>query len=185
MMVFEGLLAGAVFCPCDNFNQRPDGTEVSLLVIHNISLPAGCFGTGQVHRLFQNSLDCQADPSFAELEGLEVSAHLFIERDGTISQFVNLNDRAWHAGVSSFRGSEGCNDFSIGIELEGCDDELYEIEQYHALAKTAASLLTAYPGISPDRIVGHCDIAAGRKTDPGEAFDWSMFRRLMAAEIMC
>ncbi|ROS05347.1 AmpD protein [Sinobacterium caligoides] len=184
MTIIDGVLTSATPCPSDNHNERPEGTEVSLLVIHNISLPAGCFGTGHIHRLFQNKLDCTADESFEELQGLEVAAHLLIERDGTVTQFVNFNQRAWHAGDSAFRGVEACNDYSIGIELEGCDDQPYELEQYNVLADIAAQLVLTYPAITPDRIAGHNDIAPGRKTDPGEAFDWSMFRRLLATRLI-
>ncbi len=184
MTIIDGVLTAATPCPSDNYNERPADTAVSALVIHNISLPKGCFGTGHIHRLFQNTLDCEADASFGTLQGVAVSAHLLIERDGTVTQFVNFNKRAWHAGKSSFRGVADCNNFAIGIELEGCDDIPYEIEQYHVLANIAAQLIEYYPALTPDRITGHSDIAPDRKTDPGSAFDWSMFRRLLATQLI-
>ena len=162
-------------CPSPNFNQRPLG-EVSLLVIHNISLPPGQFGTGKVQAFFQNRLDADEHPYFASIASLQVSAHFFIERDGTVTQFVSCNERAWHAGVSRFAERENCNDFSLGIELEGTDDLPFTAAQYAALVKLTRQLLAAYPAITPERICGHSDIAPGRKTDPGPAFDWSRVR---------
>lgn len=175
----DGYLAAAVQCPSPNANQRPQGQSVSLLVIHNISLPPGQFGTGCVQSFFTNQLDTSLDPYFQTIAGLQVSAHLFIERDGAITQFVPFDTRAWHAGVSSFQGVANCNDYSIGIELEGCDDIAYTDAQYAALAKTARQILAAYPLITPERIVGHNQIAPERKTDPGEAFDWNRFYKLL------
>lgn len=152
------------------------GDAVSLLVIHNISLPPGQFGTGKVQAFFQNRLDPNEHPYFEEIRHLTVSAHFLIERDGAITQFVSCHDRAWHAGVSCFDGREACNDFSLGIELEGTDTEPYTDAQYTALAGLTRLLRAAFPGITPERIQGHCDIAPERKTDPGEAFDWSRYR---------
>ena len=166
--------------PSPNFNTRPEGSEVSLLVIHNISLPAGEFGGRCIEKLFTNCLDCDAHPSFADLRGLEVSSHCLINRDGVITQFVPFNQRAWHAGESSFQGQSNCNDFSIGIELEGTDDCPYTASQYQALHQLTLQIMAAYPAITPDRIVGHCDIAPGRKTDPGASFDWVYFKGLLA-----
>lgn len=163
-----------------NFNQRPADAEVSLLVIHNISLPAGQFGSGCVEQLFTNCLDCCSHPDFASLEGLQVSAHLFIDRRGAVTQFVPLNCRAWHAGESEYCGRSGCNDYSIGVELEGTDDCPYTTEQYQSLVTMTQYLCKAYPAISKDRIVGHSDIAPGRKTDPGQAFDWGYYLGLLA-----
>ncbi|NOU51602.1 1,6-anhydro-N-acetylmuramyl-L-alanine amidase AmpD [Pseudoalteromonas sp. JBTF-M23] len=168
-------LADATRRPCTFYDDRPEQEEISLLVIHNISLPAGQFGTPYVDALFSGSLDCNAHPSFADLEGVRVSAHCFIRRDGQVLQYVPFNKRAWHAGVSSFAGRERCNDFSIGIELEGTDNEPYHEAQYRQLAAITKQLMAAYPAISKQRIVGHCDIAPGRKTDPGNAFQWSQF----------
>lgn len=150
-------------------------------MIHNISLPPGQFGGGHVQQLFCNELDGAAHPYFAEIGGLQVSAHLLIERDGAMVQFVAFDQRAWHAGVSSFEGREACNDFSIGIELEGTDDQPYSDDQYQQLTGVIRQLLQCYPGLSSERIVGHSDIAPGRKTDPGESFDWPRLRRMLAA----
>lgn len=172
-----GWLTPARRCPSPNFNQRPVGCAIDLLVIHNISLPAGQFGTGHIEALFTSCLDCSADASFADLAELRVSAHLLIERDGSIVQFVSLLDRAWHAGISRFRERENCNDFSIGIELEGTDLLPYTNAQYRALAAVTNVLLTYFPALHADAIVGHSDIAPGRKSDPGPAFDWARYRR--------
>ncbi|ARN73019.1 N-acetylmuramoyl-L-alanine amidase [Oceanicoccus sagamiensis] len=163
-----------------NCNLRPSASEISLLVIHNISLPAGEFGSGYIERLFTNCLDCDAHPSFDDLRDLQVSSHCLIDRAGVITQFVPLNKRAWHAGESEFQGRSNCNDFSIGIELEGTDDCPYTALQYQALQTLCRQILSAYPAITVDRIVGHCDIAPGRKTDPGAAFDWALFRDLLS-----
>ena len=160
--------------PCDHFDDRPQA-EISLLVIHCISLPEGQYGTPYIDDLFCARLDCTAHPSFASLEGVRVSAHCLIDRKGHIRQYVPFAKRAWHAGVSSFAGRERCNDFSIGIELEGTDKDQYTAEQYHALAGLTQALMRRYPGITRERIVGHSDIAPGRKTDPGTGFDWPRF----------
>jgi AmpD protein len=146
-------------------------------VIHNISLPAGQFGAPFIDQLFQGCLDVAADPSFCELEGLQVSAHFLIRRDGELVQYVSCDDRAWHAGVSDYRGRSGCNDFAVGIELEGTDLVAYTDAQYAQLRQLTLALFEAYPMLSVDAIVGHCDIAPGRKTDPGESFDWSRYRQ--------
>lgn len=158
-------------CESPHFNQRPLN-EVSLLVIHNISLPAGCFGLPYIDQLFQGCLDTNADSSFAPLLGLQVSAHFLIRRNGERVQYVSCNDRAWHAGVSRYGERDNCNDFSIGIELEGTDTEPYTPEQYQSLIELTQALLVEYPLLSIERIVGHCDIAPMRKTDPGQSFDW-------------
>ncbi len=165
--------------PSPNFNQRPDPEDVDLLVIHNISLPPGQFGGDSIERFFTNCLDHSLHPFFKEIEGVEVSAHLLVCRDGSVIQFVPLNHRAWHAGRSRFQGRENCNDFSIGIELEGTDTSPYNVEQYIALAKLTSDIQQLYPKITNDRITGHSDIAPGRKTDPGEAFDWEHYRSLL------
>ncbi len=167
-------IAAARYIPSPNCNERPDG-EISLLVIHNISLPPGQFGGGHIAELFTNRLEPSGHPFFEEIEGLEVSAHLLIERDGRMIQFVPFDRRAWHAGRSCFQGREACNDFSIGIELEGTDDTPYTDAQYQALAAVSRGLMQAYPELNRDRITGHSDIAPGRKTDPGPAFDWTRF----------
>ena len=159
-----------------NYDQRPIGTEIELLVIHAISLPPNEFGGQFIDQLFTNSLDANAHSSFAEIAHLRVSSHLLIRRNGDIIQYVSLQQRAWHAGVSSFAGRECCNDFSIGIELEGCDSIAYTDKQYQQLIKTVKLLQEVWPILTPDRIVGHCDIAPGRKTDPGPFFDWERLK---------
>ena len=171
----SGWCDGIQHCPSPNFNQRPLG-EVSLLVIHNISLPPGEFGTGKVQAFFQNRLDVDEHSYFAGIASLQVSAHFFIERDGAVTQFVSCNERAWHAGQSRFAERENCNDFSLGIELEGTDDLPFTAAQYAALTALIQQLQAAYPAITPTRICGHNDIAPGRKTDPGPAFDWAALR---------
>ncbi|MFW1676775.1 1,6-anhydro-N-acetylmuramyl-L-alanine amidase AmpD [Pontibacter sp. JAM-7] len=175
----EGWLQDAERVPSPNYGPRPEESDISLLVVHNISLPPGQYGGGYIQQFFQNRLSTDVHPYFAEIKGLQVSSHLLIERSGHLVQFVPFSQRAWHAGVSVFGGRDNCNDFSIGIELEGTDDSPYTAQQYDILAKTAVSLMQYYPGITPERIVGHCDIAPGRKTDPGAAFDWALFRRLL------
>jgi AmpD protein len=162
--------------PSPNFDARPHDASVELLVIHNISLPPGHFRGAAVEKLFTNELDCSTHSSFHDLAGLRVSAHFFLRRDGTLVQFVSCADRAWHAGKSSWRGRERCNDFSIGIELEGTDERAYAARQYRRLAVLVHQLMRRYPSISG--IAGHDEIAPGRKTDPGPAFDW---RRLVAS----
>jgi len=166
-------------CPSPHFNQRPCGCDISLLVIHNISLPPGVFGTSCIDDLFKGTLDCSADPFFEQLQGLEVSAHFMINRQGVVTQYVATGDRAWHAGVSEFGGVSNCNDFSIGIELEGTDTTPYTDVQYQSLAKLTAKLQQQYPLITKGRITGHCDIAPGRKTDPGQAFDWRRYKGML------
>lgn len=158
--------------PSPNCSERRDACDLSLLVVHGISLPPGRFGTGMVAELFTNRLDCTRDAALADLEGVRVSAHLLIERSGRITQFVPFDRRAWHAGDSSWRGRRGCNDFSIGIELEGTDDRPYTRRQYDRLARVTRALLERYPTLSRDAIVGHLEVAPGRKTDPGPLFDW-------------
>ncbi|MBA3582483.1 MAG: 1,6-anhydro-N-acetylmuramyl-L-alanine amidase AmpD [Gammaproteobacteria bacterium] len=150
--------------------------EMDLIVLHNISLPAGVFGSPYIDQLFTNQLDFNAHPSFAELRGLEVSSHLLIRRSGEIVQYVAFDRRAWHAGKSNYQGRERCNDFSIGIELEGTDTLPYEDVQYTQLVAVVDSLIKRYPSLSFTGITGHSDIAPGRKTDPGEAFDWTRFQ---------
>lgn len=169
-----GWCSGIRHCPSPNFNARP-GDEVSLLVIHNISLPPGAFGTGKVVEFFQNRLDPAEHPYFASIAQMTVSAHFLIERSGAIVQFVSCRDRAWHAGVSTFEGREGCNDFSLGIELEGTDETPYTDAQYASLAHVSQEIRKVYPAIGASRIQGHCHIAPERKTDPGRAFDWGRY----------
>ena len=153
-----------------NFDQRPAGCSIELIVLHNISLPPGVYGGGYVERFFTNSLDASAHPYFAEIAQMRVSAHVFLERDGRATQFVSFDDRAWHAGASVFEGRQGCNDFSIGVELEGSDFDLFTDAQYTTLNALIEILRAAYP---IKRLCGHSDIAPGRKTDPGPFFDWT------------
>ena len=177
----EHWLTGATVVPSPNCSARPANTEVDLLVIHNISLPPGEFGTGCVDELFCNSLDTGAHPFFATLRELQVSAHLLIDREGSVRQYVPFDQQAWHAGQSFFQGRERCNEFSIGIELEGTDDTEFTGHQYTSLVAVSALLLRRYPELTEDRIVGHSDIAPGRKTDPGPHFDWALYREQLAA----
>ncbi len=176
----QGWLKAALHTPSPNCNERPANTSISLLVIHNISLPPGEFGGPYIGQLFTNTLDTRAHPALADLEGLKVSAHLLIDRAGHVTQFVPFHARAWHAGVSTFEGRDNCNDFSIGIELEGTDHLPYSDAQYQRLAQVCRLLMIAYPGITPARITGHSDIAPGRKTDPGPSFDWPRFHQTLA-----
>lgn len=168
----NGWLNGIDHCPSAHFNMRPEGSDISLLVIHNISLPPGQFGSGCVQQFFCGTLDHSSHPYFSQIDGLRVSAHFLIERDGRLTQFVSCLDRAWHAGQSCFAGRENCNDFSIGVELEGTDDLPFAAAQYDALVALSEALMQAYPLINPARITGHQHIAPGRKTDPGPCFDW-------------
>ncbi len=165
-------LEGVRRYPSPHCSQRPVGDKIELLVIHGISLPAGQFGGPYIDQLFTHSLDKKAHPEFADIADLRVSAHFLIRRLGEITQYVSLQQQAWHAGVSSFAGRSHCNDFSIGIELEGCDDVPYTDEQYQQLRRLIEILRQAWPVLTQDRIVGHSDIAPGRKTDPGPAFNW-------------
>jgi len=169
-------------CPSPNCDARPAGVAVDLLVIHGISLPPGEFGGPWIADLFTNRLDPGRHPYFAQIHALRVSAHFLLRRDGYLIQFVPTTRRAWHAGVSTFGGRERCNDFSIGIELEGVDDQPYADAQYDRLAELTQAIRVAYPEITEDRIVGHSDIAPGRKTDPGNAFDWARYRRSIQGE---
>lgn len=166
--------------PSPNCDARPDGCEVSLVVIHGISLPPGQYGGPEIDQLFTNRLDAAAHPYFAAIAGIRVSAHLLIRRDGELVQYVPFNLRAWHAGESCYDGLSACNDFSIGIELEGVDDEAYTAAQYEQLAAVLQLLIETFPRLSAGRIAGHCDIAPGRKTDPGPAFDWDALRQRLA-----
>lgn len=162
-------------CPSPNFNQRPADEVISLLVIHGISLPPGRFGGDYIERFFCNELPVDDHPYFATIRDLRVSAHCLVARDGRITQFVSFADRAWHAGASCFAGRDNCNDYSIGIELEGADDLAYTPEQYCSLAGLTRLLQHYFPAITRDRIVGHSTVAPGRKTDPGAAFDWDYY----------
>lgn len=174
----DGWLAGVPRIPSPNQDERPPGTETTLLVVHAISLPPGRFGGDGIERLFTNTLDPSVDPYYMQIHHLKVSAHFLVRRDGGVVQFVACGRRAWHAGASVWRGMQQCNDFSIGIELEGCDWLPFESVQYRVLADLTHALRHAYPIID---IVGHADIAPGRKTDPGPHFDWTRMRALIDA----
>ncbi len=171
----EILLPQAEYRPCDNWDERPQGEPVDLLVIHSISLPPGEFGGPWIDDLFMNRLDPGAHPYFRDIAELRVSAHLLIRRDGRLIQYVPLNRRAWHAGASNFCGREHCNDFSIGIELEGCEEQPFTDAQYATLALATREIRRHFPQISPQRITGHASISPERKTDPGPSFDWSRY----------
>ena len=176
--LIDGWLAGVQRCVSPNCDARPAGCAVNLVVVHAISLPPEAFGGPGVAALFTNTLDAAAHPYYATICELRVSAHFFIRRDGALVQFVSADARAWHAGASCWRGRGGCNDFSIGIELEGCDSRPFEAAQYARLAALVTTLRAHYP---IEDIVGHADIAPGRKTDPGPCFDWARLRALLAA----
>ena len=178
--ITHGLLEPVLYLPSPHQDERPAAASVDLLVIHGISLPPSQFGTQAVEAFFCGHLDVALHPEYAKIAHLRVSAHLFIKRSGEVVQFVPFNKRAWHAGVSYFQGRTHCNDFSIGIELEGTDEIPYELLQYQQLAKITCLLQVVYPAITPERIVGHVDIAPGRKTDPGPLFDWDFFRSMLA-----
>lgn len=167
-----GLLEPAAQCASPNQDDRPAGAVPELVVIHGISLPPGEYGGPYIEALFTNTLDPGGHPYFCEIDGLRVSSHVLVRRDGEVVQFVPFDRRAWHAGASSFRGRSTCNDYSIGIELEGSDDDPYTDAQYRALASVLRAIVAAYPSIDARRIAGHCDVSPGRKTDPGPAFDW-------------
>lgn len=166
----DGWLRGARRCVSPNFDERPGGETVSLIVVHAISLPPSQFGSDDIERFFTNTLDPAAHPYFAEIASMRVSAHFLIRRTGELIQFVSCHHRAWHAGVSMWNGRARCNDFSIGIELEGCDELPFEEAQYRRLDELVGHLRGAFPIAA---VVGHCDIAPLRKTDPGPCFDWS------------
>lgn len=163
-----------------NCDERPEGCTVELIVIHGISLPPGHYGGPEIDQLFTNCLDPGGHPYFADMAHLKVSSHLLIRRDGELVQYVPFSKRAWHAGDSCFEGRTACNDFSVGIELEGLDEEAYTGVQYERLADVVNRLLAMFPRLSPEAITGHADIAPGRKTDPGPGFDWVHFRQLLA-----
>ena len=173
-------LVGVIRRPSPNCDERPSSNAIDLLVIHGISLPPGKFGGPWIDDLFTNSLAPEGHPYFRAIADLRVSAHVLIRRQGEIVQYVPFRRRAWHAGQSEFEGRVGCNDYSIGIELEGTDDIPYTHSQYTRLASLSATLMRVWPAILHDRIVGHCHIAAGRKSDPGDAFDWEGFRAMLA-----
>jgi len=174
------LLKEADYILSPNMDDRPEGAEINLLVIHSISLPPGEYGGNSIEQLFTNSLQPNAHPYFQEIHQLEVSAHVLIKRDGSVIQFVPFDKRAWHAGESCYQGNECCNDFSIGIELEGTDTDPFENRQYETLVELVKALCEYYPSITTQRIAGHSEIAPGRKFDPGSGFDWNKLSSLLA-----
>lgn len=175
MKLVNGWLDAARQVPSPNYNERPENSSVNLLVIHNISLPPGEFENSYIEQFFQNCLSCHEHPYFKTIEGLKVSSHFLIKRDGELVQFVSCFDRAWHAGESSFCDQINCNDYSIGVELEGTDSVPYTDAQYDVLIQLTSALQEEFPVINTERIAGHSDISPGRKTDPGESFDWERF----------
>lgn len=179
LKIVNGWLESVEIQKSSHFEPRSKSDTVSLLVIHNISLPPGEFGGDHITNFFLGKLDPTIDPYFESIYNIRVSAHCLIQRSGHIIQFVSFNDKAWHAGVSNYQGREKCNDFSIGIELEGTDDIPYTIEQYQQLSCLSKSLISTYPEMD-NNIVGHCDIAPVRKTDPGPSFDWSYYHELLS-----
>jgi N-acetyl-anhydromuramoyl-L-alanine amidase len=179
----SGLVIGVRQVLSPYFDERPTGTAPELLVVHGISLPPGEFGGPWIDRLFTGTLPWEAHPYFKQIEGLRASAHALIRRDGEIVQYVSFGQRAWHAGKSEYGGRTSCNDFSIGIELEGTGETPYTDAQYDSLAALVRALLDTYPSLSAQRIAGHSDIAPGRKTDPGPSFDWPRFRSLLAGRV--
>jgi N-acetyl-anhydromuramoyl-L-alanine amidase len=176
-----GWLLGVRRVLSPNFDERPVGTELTLIVVHGISLPPGEFGNGWIDRFFCNDLPASAHPYFATIQNVTVSAHVLIARGGALTQYVPFGRRAWHAGTSEYCGRSACNDFSVGIELEGTDDSPYMQPQYRALAELVAALRRGYPSLRGAEVVAHSDIAPGRKTDPGPAFDWSSLERELTA----
>jgi AmpD protein len=168
----DDLIEGVTFHSSPNFDSRPKDTDISLIVIHSISLPPGKYGGNEIKDFFLNELDTSNHEYFESIKNLKVSSHILIKRTGETLQFVPFNKRAWHAGISSYLGKENCNDYSIGIELEGTDDSEFTDEQYNSLKNLTSSLIRSYPNLSEDRLVGHSDIAPGRKSDPGIFFDW-------------
>ena len=173
----DGIASGARFVPSPNSDERPEGETISLLVVHSISLPPGVYGGDAVERFFTNRLDPAAHPYFDGIRDLRVSAHFFVRRDGEVVQFVPVGRRAWHAGASAWRGRPRCNDFSVGIELEGLDDAPFEPAQYARLGELVRALRAALPLTA---VAAHSDIAPARKTDPGVLFDWPRLLRLLA-----
>jgi N-acetyl-anhydromuramoyl-L-alanine amidase len=175
-------LSGVRRVASPNWDERPAG-EVSLILVHGISLPPGEFGGPAIDALFTNTLDPRGHPYFEQIAHLRVSSHVLIRRDGAVVQYVPFNRRAWHAGDSCFQGRRACNDFSVGIELEGTDDQPYTDAQYHRLAAVIKAVQAAFPGITSEHVVGHSDVAPGRKSDPGPVFQWSRLWALLAESV--
>lgn len=177
----SGLVKEARQQSSPNCDSRPDESDITLIVIHGISLPPGKFGDDYIDQLFCNNLDPEIHPYFKEICGLKVSSHFLIRRDGEVVQYVPLQKRAWHAGVSNYKNRDCCNDFSIGIEMEGEDETPYTDVQYQVLSELIKSLISTYPGLNQETIAAHSDISPGRKTDPGEAFDWKYLSQLLSS----
>lgn len=175
LQIINGWLTPCNVLQSPHFDLRPNPQEISLLIIHYISLPPEQFGGHYIDDFFQGKLDYNAHPYFTQLKNMRVSAHCLINRQGEITQYVNFQHRAWHAGVSQFEGREKCNDFSIGIELEGSNEQPFTPKQYHTLTSLTQIIMQNYPLITPERIVGHCDVAPNRKIDPGQYFDWQYY----------
>ena len=175
-----GLIENVPFIASPNIDDRPASDDIDLLVIHSISLPPGEYGGPWIEKLFTNTLPADKHPYFKEIHQMKVSAHVLIRRDGTVQQFVPFHQRAWHAGASCYEERETCNDYSIGIELEGTDDSEFEDIQYQQLAELINALDDCYDKINKDRLTGHSDIASGRKTDPGTGFDWDKLKNLLS-----
>ncbi|MCF6236709.1 MAG: 1,6-anhydro-N-acetylmuramyl-L-alanine amidase AmpD [Gammaproteobacteria bacterium] len=182
MMIENGWLNRVKRVESPNCDERPADMQPDLIVVHGISLPPNEYGGSHIEALFTNCLNPDDHPFFAQVCNLRVSAHLLIRRDGSLTQFVPFDKRAWHAGESYYQGRSRCNDFSIGIELEGVDDLPYDMAQYQVLAKVIGYLFDTYATLSKEHIVGHSDIASGRKTDPGDAFDWMLFKTLCCSK---
>lgn len=180
LSIANDILVGAQLLESPNQNARPNHTDIELLVIHNISLPPGEFGTTSIKQFFCNELDCKSHAFYQEIADLKVSAHLLIDREGLLTQFVPFSERAWHAGESTFCERSNCNDFSIGIEMEGTDFEPFTDSQYRSLIEVTKLLLATYSKMHVDKIVGHSDIAPGRKTDPGPLFDWARYKQALS-----
>ena len=180
----KGHIDGVSQVSSPNFDQRPVASAIDTLVIHAISLPPDQFGGTYISELFTNCLDPNQHPYFADICELRVSSHFLISRSGEVTQFVSTYDRAWHAGMSSFLGRDQVNDFSIGIELEGCDTQPFEMQQYQSLAEISTAIMQTHTAITTDRIVGHSDIAPGRKTDPGPCFEWGYYRDLLGKSLL-
>ena len=178
MISQDGIIDVAEFCPSPNFDERPKNAVIDLIVIHAISLPVGCYNTQLIKDLFLNCLDSGKDEFLESIRDLKVSSHFLITRKGALIQFVPTDKRAWHAGISAYKGRENCNDFSIGIELEGCDDEEFEKSQYYSLSRLI-NFLSRDLQINKQNIVSHAEIAPGRKTDPGPYFDWSLLQSML------
>jgi len=179
--ISDGWLDQATKIISPNFNQRPVSQHINAIIIHSISLPPGCYGGNEINQFFANELDCAQHPYFKQLLDLKVSAHFLIRRSGELIQYVSVFSRAWHAGQSCLSGQQNCNDYSIGIELEGTDTDVFAVEQYSVLIKLVQVLKNHFPQINTERIVGHSDIAPGRKTDPGTGFNWPDWQKEIEA----